>query len=273
MEKNRNKGPRAQRRAQKKRQRVGLFVVVGLVVLSLGALVFYGADRAIEAVLRADVDEGVERVDDPTGTEAPELVTDTETDPEPEVAQEEVAQEEVAEFERDLLEEDLAAKAEEAEDDGNAVPVPPGDPTMYMSIPKLGISRAIVADGEVGLELGAMHLAGTGYPWLPGSNTFIAGHRVGFPGTGSDRIFYSLPSMSQGDEIILEDSVGQVYTYRVSEIFAVSPYDMGVIEPVGRDVVTLQVCTETPDDWWTIGPGLMEGGPTSGRLMVRGDLV
>jgi sortase A len=273
MEKNRNKGPRAQRRAQKKRQRVGLFVVVGLVVLSLGALVFYGADRAIEAVLRADVDEGVERVDDPTGTEAPELVTDTGTDPEPEVAQEEVAQEEVAEFERDLLEEDLAAKAEEAEDDGNAVPVAPGDPTMYMSIPKLGISRAIVADGEAGLELGAMHLAGTGYPWLPGSNTFIAGHRVGFPGTGSDRIFYSLPSMGQGDEIILEDSVGQVYTYRVSEVFAVSPYDMGVIEPVGRDVVTLQVCTETPDDWWTIGPGLMEGGPTSGRLMVRGDLV
>ncbi|MDQ3965264.1 MAG: sortase, partial [Actinomycetota bacterium] len=143
------------------------------------------------------------------------------------------------------------------------------DPTMYLSIPKLGISGAIVADGEAGLEMGAMHLAGTGYPWLPGSNTFIAGHRVGFPGTGSDRIFYSLPSMAPGDEVILGDSLGQVYRYQVSEVFAVSPFDLWVTEPTGSDVVTLQVCTETTDDWWTIGPRLMDGGPESGRLMVR----
>ncbi len=128
-------------------------------------------------------------------------------------------------------------------------------------------------DGEVGLELGAQHLEGTGYPWLPGSNTYIAGHRVGWPGTGSDHIFYSLPSMAAGDEIFLQDSLGQVYTYRVSSIFAVTPYDLWVAEPTGKDIVSLQVCTETPDDWWTIGPRLMSSGPESGRLIVQAEKV
>jgi sortase A len=49
---------------------------------------------------------------------------------------------------------------------------------------------------------------------------------------------------------------------------------MWVTEPVaGRDMITLQVCTESPDDWWTIGPSLMSSGPDSGRLMVQADLV
>ena len=149
----------------------------------------------------------------------------------------------------------------------------PDDPTMYLNVPKLGIAGAVVLDGEAGLEAGAMHLSGTGYPWLPGSNTYIAGHRVGFPGTGSDHIFYDLPSMAQGDEITLEDSNGTVYAYRVSEIFAVTPFDLWVTAPTGTDMVTLQVCTETPDDWWTIGHRLMESGPESGRLIVRATRV
>lgn len=149
----------------------------------------------------------------------------------------------------------------------------PADPTMYLSVPKLGISGALVIDGEAGLEMGAMHLSGTGYPWLPGSNTYIAGHRVGFPGTGSDHIFYDLPAMAVGDEVVLEDSNGQTYNYAVSEVFAVTPYDTWVTAPTGSDTVTLQVCTETPNDWWTIGPSLMASGPESGRLIVRANRV
>jgi len=38
-------------------------------------------------------------------------------------------------------------------------------------------------------------------------------------------------------------------------------------------MVTLQTCTETPDDWWTIGPKLYASGPDSGRLIVRADKV
>ena len=75
---------------------------------------------------------------------------------------------------------------------------------MYLEIPKLGISGAIVAGGEAGLEIGTQLVAGA--PWEPDSNTYIAGHRIGFPGTGSDRIFYDLPSMVAGDVITLYDS-------------------------------------------------------------------
>ena len=159
------------------------------------------------------------------------------------------------------LEEQETAAAEKKEI------VPPSDPTMYLSVPKLGISGASVAGGEAALETGTQLVSGA--PWVQGSNTYIAGHRIGFPGTPSDRIFYNLPSMAAGDTITLRDSVGQEYTYQVSEVFAVTPYDVWVTAPTGSDMVTLQVCTETPDDWWTIGPKLMSSGPESGRLIVR----
>jgi len=166
-----------------------------------------------------------------------------------------------------------ADASESADDSLSAASEAPADPTMYLSVPKLGIAGATVLDGDVGLEVGAMHLPGTGYPWLAGSNTYIAGHRVGFPGTGSDHIFFDLPTMAQGDAVILEDSNGETYTYAVSEIFAVTPFDTWVTAPTGSDTVTLQVCTESPEDWFTIGPQLMESGPESGRLIVRAERV
>ncbi len=156
--------------------------------------------------------------------------------------------------------------------DNEEVANAPSDPTMYLSVPSLGISGTPVIDenSEAALTAGTMHLPGTGFPWEQGANTYIAGHRVGYPGTPSDRIFYDLPSISMGDEITLTDANGETYTYAVSEIFAVTPYDTWVTGPTGTDTVTLQVCTETPDDWFTIGPRLMSSGPESGRLIVRG---
>ncbi|MDP9424472.1 MAG: sortase [Actinomycetota bacterium] len=147
----------------------------------------------------------------------------------------------------------------------------PSDTTMSLSVPALGISGTPVIDenSEAALTAGTMHLPGTGFPWLEGSNTYIAGHRVGYPGTPSDRIFYDLPSISMGDEVTLTDANGETYSYAVSEIFAVTPFDTWVTGPTGEDTVTLQVCTETPDDWFTIGPRLMSSGPESGRLIVR----
>ncbi len=216
---------------------------LGLVVLTLLAMIFFGPDGTLES------ESGVvERVEDPTVAGPPDVVPEEE---------EEAAQEEDA------------AEGEEEE----PAPTPPDDPTMYLRVPKLGISGTIVLDGEAGLEAGVQHLEGTGYPWLPGSNTYLAGHRVGFPGTGSDHIFYALPSMAVGDEVSLQDSLGQVYTYRVSNIFAVTPYDLWVADSTGKDMVSLQVCTETPDDWWTIGPRLMSSGPESGRLIVQAEKV
>jgi sortase A len=236
---------RLRRQAVRKRRRTGFLVFLGLVVLTIGALILYGTDFTSPTGT-----ESVGRVEAPTvDSSAPDIVSEEESSTKDE--------------------EEPAAEEEE----GEPVPTPPSDPTMYLSVPKLGINGAVVVDGEAGLELGAQHLDGTGYPWLPNSNTYIAGHRVGWPGTGSDHIFYSLPSMGEGDEITLYDSLGQEYKYQVSEVFAVTPFDVWVAGPTGKDTLTLQVCTESPDDWWTIGPSLMSSGPESGRFIVRAEPV
>lgn len=155
---------------------------------------------------------------------------------------------------------------------GEEVANAPSDPTMSLSVPSLGISGTPVVNenSEAALTAGTMHLPGTGFPWEQGANTYIAGHRIGYPDTPSDRIFYDLPSISMGDEVTLTDANGETYSYAVSEIFAVTPFDTWVTGPTGADTVTLQVCTETPEDWFTIGPSLMSSGPESGRLIVRG---
>jgi sortase A len=80
--------------------------------------------------------------------------------------------------------------------------------------------------------------------------------------------------MQKGDEVILGDTYGRIYRYRVSNVFTVRPGDNWVMEPVtGRDIVSLQTCTETTSDWWTIGSRLFDGGPESGRLIVQADWV
>ena len=39
------------------------------------------------------------------------------------------------------------------------------------------------ANDEAALHDGTLHVNGTGFPWQNGSNVYIAGHRMGFPGT------------------------------------------------------------------------------------------
>jgi sortase (surface protein transpeptidase) len=80
--------------------------------------------------------------------------------------------------------------------------------------------------------------------------------------------------MQKGDEVILGDTYGRIYHYQVSNVFTVRPGDNWVMGPMtDRDMVSLQTCTETPSDWWTIGPRLFDGGPESGRLIVQADWV
>ena len=146
----------------------------------------------------------------------------------------------------------------------------PSSTTFYLSVPKLGLSNIPVVDdtSEWGLSQGAGHLPGTGFPWIPGSNTYIAGHRLGYPGTASDHVFYDLPSLVAGDQIVVTDSSGQSYAYVVSEVLEVSPYDLSVTAPVvGRDVLTLQTCIENFGDYWTPGPNWLA------RYVVRADRV
>ena len=151
-----------------------------------------------------------------------------------------------------------------------AAPVIPADTTMSLSIPAIGLSGIPVVEGttEASLSVGAGHLVGSGYPWVPNSNTYIAGHRLGYPGTASDHVFYNLPNLVEGDQIFLTDSNGTTYTYAVSEILEVPRNDLSVTNQVpGRDMVSLQTCIENFGDYWTEGPNWFV------RYIVRADKV
>ena len=95
------------------------------------------------------------------------------------------------------------------------------------------------------LDRGLMHEPETSLPWDGGAgrNVFLAGHYLGWPGTASHLVFYNLDKLQSGDEVLLEDSRGQVYRYRVSEAFGAGPEESWVMgQEVGRDMLTLQTC-------------------------------
>ena len=100
------------------------------------------------------------------------------------------------------------------------------------------------SNDEDALHDGTLHVNSTGFPWQQGSNVYIAGHRMGFPGTSSYLVFWDLNRLANGDEVVLKDAEGTRYTYTVFEKFVVAPNDVSVTEPVpGRSVVSLQTCT------------------------------
>ena len=127
----------------------------------------------------------------------------------------------------------------------------PENKTLTLTVPKM----MRLADGaEVPSGQGddeeklknytAMHLEGTGFPWEAGANVYLAGHRLGYPGTPSFLAFYDLDKLENGDEVIVTDADGNEYTYRVFKSDSVGPTDLSVTEPVeGKDVLTLQTCT------------------------------
>ena len=120
--------------------------------------------------------------------------------------------------------------------------------TMELAIPKMDLEgievRSTPVSDSSALDTGTQHVEGTGFPWEQGTNTYIAGHRIGYPGTDSYLVFYDLDVLENGDEVILTDTDGTKYTYSVFTSFTVDPSDYGVTEPVpGKNVVSLQTCT------------------------------
>ncbi len=124
-EKKRHEPQRIRRQTHERRRRTGLFLFVGLVVLTLLAVVFFGPDSTLES------ESGVvERAEDPTVAGPPEIVS------------------------------------EEEEEEG----VTPQDPTLFLTVPKLGMFSHTVRndDSEPALDLGAIKLPYTGFPWERG---------------------------------------------------------------------------------------------------------
>jgi sortase A len=107
----------------------------------------------------------------------------------------------------------------------------------------------ISSDTTQALDQGVIHLPGTSYPWsgTPERNVYLAGHRLGWPGTGSHLVFYRLNELGKGDRITVRDRQGGRYDYMVIESFEVGPLDRWVTGRVrGRDLLTLQTCTPIP---------------------------
>ena len=128
--------------------------------------------------------------------------------------------------------------------------LPPGA-IMAITIPSLGVKNAPVLDSDAksALDRGVVHLPDTSLPWsdTPERNVYLAGHRLGWPGTGSYHIFYSLDELTGGERITLRGGNGKRYDYRVLESIIVGPKANWVTGRVsGRDLLTLQTCTPIP---------------------------
>ena len=127
---------------------------------------------------------------------------------------------------------------------------PPKDKTLKLTVPEMkqieddtiptgtGTNEALFRDHA------AVHLRDTGFPWQRTANVYIAGHRIGFPGTNSNLAFYDLEDLKKGDKVYLEDSEGREYTYQVFGKLVVEPTNLSVLEPIrGKNIVSLQTCT------------------------------
>lgn len=138
---------------------------------------------------------------------------------------------------------------------------PTSEADMTLTVEVLGLYEVPILSSpsyEV-LDSGLMHEPETSLPSDGGAqrNVFVAGHYLGWPGTASHLVFYNLDKLQSGDEVVLEDSGGRTYKYRVSESFEAGPEESWVMgQEVGRDMLTLQTC---------VPPSFEE------RLIVRAD--
>jgi sortase A len=141
--------------------------------------------------------------------------------------------------------------------------LPPGA-IMGLTIRAIGVHNVPVFDSDAqwALDNGVAHTPETSLPWsgTPQRNVYLAGHRLGWPGTASHLVFYNLDKLGRGDEILLKDRDGRPYRYQVTEVLVTEPGDSWVMGQVrGRDMVTLQTCTPIPS--------------FEKRLVVRADRV
>ncbi|MEJ7872202.1 MAG: class E sortase, partial [Rubrobacteraceae bacterium] len=123
----------------------------------------------------------------------------------------------------------------------------PEDKTLKVTVPAMArVDNATVPDanGEDEEALGnhaAIHLEGTGFPWQDEANVYLAGHRLGYPGTDSFLGFWDLDNLQSGDEIYVEDADGKEYAYRVFRSLVVGPSDISITEPIeDKNIMTLQ---------------------------------
>src|ERR687889_2686294 len=139
----------------RRRRRTALLIFILLAALILSSISLY----LLSGTSKETVNETAEQVEAPPAEEEPQEMA-TEEEP----------------TEEELTEEEPRA------------PAVPEDPTLYLTVPKLGLYDHTVRndDSEVALDMGAVKLPDTGFPWeQEDTNTYIACHRLAWPGVQS----------------------------------------------------------------------------------------
>ncbi len=118
-----------------------------------------------------------------------------------------------------------------------------------LSIPKLRIEDAVVAIGGENLDEHLIQYPGTALPGQLG-NAVIFGHSI-LPRFYDPKnylsIFSLLPTLEKGDSIFVVYD-GIEYTYKVEDMFEVTPNDIQVLEQNRSDsYLTLVTCTPPGD--------------------------
>ena len=265
-------GKRSDRRKFRRRRRWAgflLLVTFALLVFGVQLVLGMGSPDLQPAASRTAEKTGVDRVKSPDVADAPEafgkqtadevaLLASEEEDVKTPAEKKEVDREaaQKADEKRDAAKQEEQQSQKPDEPQQAALPDPPTN-DLWFSIPALGLYDQYVTDTNdfSAMDYGAIKLANSGFPWQKGANTYIAAHRLGWPGTASYHQFYNLPALAIGDVIYLGDVNGTTYTYRVSDFKEIAPNETWVTGPQkGRDMVSLQTCIENYGDYWTMGP-------------------
>ena len=266
-------GKRSDRRKFRRRRRwAGFILLVSFALLVFGVqfLAEIGSPDLQTAASRTAEKVGVQRVEAPDVADAPEAVGKQTADEVALLASEEEdikTPAEKPEVDRDAEqkadETQDAAKQEEQQSQAKDAPqqasVPdPKTDDLWFSIPALGLYDQYVTNTNdfSAVDYGAIKLPNSGFPWQKGANTYIAAHRLGWPGTASYHQFYDLPALQLGDIVYLGDANGTTYTYKVSGFKEIAPNQLAEVTGPqgGRDMVSLQTCIENYGDYWTMGP-------------------
>ena len=176
----------------------------------------------------------------------PEKATDGKKEP----AKKDTPKKEPPKMSKEAKSKQIAPKKGKAQRKVSNALEPPKDKTLKLTIPEMkqieddtiptgkGTNEALFRDHA------AVHLRDTGFPWQRTANVYIAGHRIGFPGTDSNLAFYDLEDLKKGDKVYLEDAEGREYTYQVFGKLVVEPANLSVLRPIkGKNIVSLQSCT------------------------------
>src|SRR5215203_6387150 len=252
-------GKRSDRRKFRRRRRwAGFILLVSFALLVFGVQFLAGmASPELQAAASRTAEKvGVQRVESPDVADAPEAVGKRTADEVALLASEEEDVKTPAE------KQEAARQAEQRaqkNDDPQQASVPdPKTDDLWFSIPALGLYNQYVTNTSdfSAMDYGAIKLPNSAFPWQDGANTYIAAHRLGWPGTGSFHQFYDLPALKVGDIVYLGDANGTTYTYKVSGFKEISPNQAREVTGPqdGRNMVSLQTCIEKYGDYWTMGP-------------------